>query len=100
MHRFWQDTAWAKQQLMLPYKDTDPLLREILLQDMDHWENKEPHKHPLIMNIQFKDFLHRENLAEDLAKFLSVSTYDKDKVFKVINDYKRAQTNITPVFKT
>lgn len=100
MHRFWQDTAWAKQQLMLPYKDTDPLLREILLQDMDHWENKEPHAHPLIMNIQFKDFLHRENLGEDLAKFLSVSTYDKDKVLKVINDYKKAQTNITPVFKT
>ena len=100
MHRGWQDTAWAKQQLMLPYKETDPLLREILLQDMNHWENKEPHRHPRIMNIYYADFWQNVNLAEDLAKFLSVSTYDKDKMQKIIVDYKNAQTSIPPVFKS
>ena len=99
IHRGWQDPAWAKQQLMLPYTEIDPLLRGILLQDMDHWENKEPHTHPRIMHIQYADFWQNKSLGEDLAKFLNVSTYDKDKVQKVIDDYKKAQTFVRPVFK-
>lgn len=98
-HRGWQDSKWAIRQLTKPYHETDALLREILLQDMDYWDNKETQFHPRIMNMPYAEFWVNNNFGDDLAGFLSVSTYDKQKVQKIIATYKAMQPLLNTKFK-